>query len=48
MITEISLEDVSVFTGLASMLQLEGPDARLSAGELDLLKRSLEAELTSV
>jgi len=39
---------VAVFTGLASMLQLEGPDARLSPGELDLLKRSLEAELTSV
>jgi len=38
---------VSVLTGLASMLQLEGPHAKLTAGELDLLKRSLEAELTS-
>jgi AcrR family transcriptional regulator len=38
---------VSALTGLASMLQLEGPHAKLTAGELDLLKRSLEAELTS-
>ena len=36
---------VSVLTGLASMLQLEGPTAKLGAGELDLLKRSLETEL---
>ena len=36
---------VSVLTGLASMLQLEGPGAKLARGELDLLKRSLEGEL---
>jgi len=37
---------ISVLSGLASTLMLEGPEARLRPAELDLLKESLVRELT--
>jgi len=37
---------ISVLSGLASTLMLEGPEARLRPAELDLLKETLARELT--
>ena len=37
---------ISVLSGLASTLMLEGPGARLREPELDLLKQTLARELT--
>jgi len=37
---------ISVLSGLASTLMLEGPEARLPTAELDLLKETLVRELT--